>query len=109
MPSPEELELGGSSIEYLAMGGIPEILPTALCNVKFLCILDVFQKYNVDEVSSTGYVITSCAKLQEVTIECGVVGIAVEPVIYTIITSLINLVWCCKAASKCGDALYYWF
>ncbi|TMW93954.1 hypothetical protein EJD97_010956 [Solanum chilense] len=56
-----------------------------------------------------GYVITSCAKLQEVTIECGVVGIAVEPVIYTIITSLINLVWCCKAASKCGDALYYWF
>uniref|UniRef100_A0A3Q7HSU3 FBD domain-containing protein n=1 Tax=Solanum lycopersicum TaxID=4081 RepID=A0A3Q7HSU3_SOLLC len=67
---PEELELGGSSIEYLAMGGIPENLPIALNN-----------KYNVDEVSSTGYVITSCAKLQEVTIECGVVGIAVEPVI----------------------------
>lgn len=41
----------------------------------------VFQKYNVDEVSSTGYLITSCPKLQELTIECGVVGIAEESVI----------------------------
>uniref|UniRef100_M1BA55 Uncharacterized protein n=1 Tax=Solanum tuberosum TaxID=4113 RepID=M1BA55_SOLTU len=57
----------------------------------------VFQKYNVDEVSSTGYLITSCPKLQELTIECGVVGIAVESICYTILTSQINLVWCCEA------------
>ncbi|KAK4728097.1 hypothetical protein R3W88_021085 [Solanum pinnatisectum] len=30
---------------------------------------------------SRGYLITSCPKLQELTIECGVVGIAVEPFI----------------------------
>uniref|UniRef100_M1BA53 F-box domain-containing protein n=1 Tax=Solanum tuberosum TaxID=4113 RepID=M1BA53_SOLTU len=69
MSSMEELELGGSSVE----------------------------KYNVDEVSSTGYLITSCPKLQELTIECGVVGIAVESICYTILTSQINLVWCCEA------------
>ncbi|TMW93955.1 hypothetical protein EJD97_010957 [Solanum chilense] len=65
MPSPEELELGGSSIECLAMGGIPENLPTALNNVKSLCILDM----------SFRNIMLTRFQVQ------GVVGIAVEPVI----------------------------
>lgn len=62
------------------MGGIPESPPTALNNVKSLHILEMsFRK--VEEVSSALYLITSCRKLQELTIECEVVGIVVEPVI----------------------------
>ncbi|KAK4729846.1 hypothetical protein R3W88_022834 [Solanum pinnatisectum] len=68
MPSLEELELGGSSLEYLNMGGIPENPPAALNNVKSVCILDMSFR-NVEEVSSAVYLITSCPKLQELTIE----------------------------------------
>ncbi|XP_015162486.1 F-box/FBD/LRR-repeat protein At1g13570-like [Solanum tuberosum] len=80
MPSLEELELGGSSLEYLNMGGIPENPPAALNNVKSLCISDMSFR-SVEEVSSAVYLITSCPKLQELTIECEAVGIVVEPVI----------------------------
>ncbi|KAK4729848.1 hypothetical protein R3W88_022836 [Solanum pinnatisectum] len=78
MPSLEELELGGSSLDYLNMGGIPENPPTALNNVKSVCISDMSFK-NVEEVSSAVYLITSCPKLQELTIES--IGIVMEPVI----------------------------
>ncbi|TMW99057.1 hypothetical protein EJD97_003114, partial [Solanum chilense] len=80
VPSLEELELGGSSLEYLTMGGIPENPPAALNNVKSLCLSDMSFE-NVEEVSSAVYLITSCPILQELAIECEAVGIIMEPVI----------------------------
>ncbi|WMV43083.1 hypothetical protein MTR67_036468 [Solanum verrucosum] len=78
MPSLQELKLSGSTLEYLIMGGIPESPPTALNNVKFLCILDMCLR-NVKEFSSVVYLITSCPKLQELRIECEIVCDDVEP------------------------------
>ncbi|KAK6782206.1 hypothetical protein RDI58_020002 [Solanum bulbocastanum] len=62
------------------MGGIPENPLAALNNVKSLCISDMYFR-NVEEVSSAIYLITSCPKLQELTIECEAIGIVVEPII----------------------------
>ncbi|KAK4364829.1 hypothetical protein RND71_016187 [Anisodus tanguticus] len=80
MPSLQEMDLSGSTLEYLTMGGIPESPPTALNNVKSLRILDMSFR-NVKEVSGAVYLITSCPKLQNLAIECETVGIVVEPVI----------------------------
>ncbi|WMV43079.1 hypothetical protein MTR67_036464 [Solanum verrucosum] len=77
MPSLQELELCGSTLEYLIMGGIPESPPTALNNVKFHCILDMCLR-NVKEFSSVVYLITSCPKLQELRIECGFTGFEMD-------------------------------
>ncbi|XP_060207923.1 F-box/FBD/LRR-repeat protein At1g13570-like isoform X2 [Lycium barbarum] len=79
MPSLRELDLCGSTLEYLTMGGVPESPPTALNNVGSLRISSMYFR-NAEEVSGAVYLITSCPKLQELTIECETVGTVVEPV-----------------------------
>ncbi|PHU23853.1 hypothetical protein BC332_08960 [Capsicum chinense] len=69
MPSLEELELSGSTLKYLALGSLPESPPTALNNVKSLCVNEM-SLGNLEEVSGAVYLIINCSKLQELTIDC---------------------------------------
>ncbi|KAH0644809.1 hypothetical protein KY290_035229 [Solanum tuberosum] len=80
MPSLLELHLCDSTLEYLIMGGVPESPPTALNNIKSLKFLSMSLR-NVKEVSGVVYLITSCPKLQHLTIEFHSRGINVEGVV----------------------------
>ncbi|XP_009594964.1 F-box/FBD/LRR-repeat protein At1g13570-like [Nicotiana tomentosiformis] len=81
MPSLKELDLCNSTLEYLIMGGVPESPPTALNNIKSLRMSDMSFR-NVEQVSGAVYLITSCPKLQELTIDITVsAGNVVEPVV----------------------------
>ncbi|KAG5590347.1 hypothetical protein H5410_040861 [Solanum commersonii] len=68
MPPLLELHLCDSTLEYLIMGGVPESPPTALNNIKSLKFLRMSLR-NVKEVSGAVYLMTSCLKLQHLTIE----------------------------------------
>ncbi|WMV41412.1 hypothetical protein MTR67_034797 [Solanum verrucosum] len=68
MPSLLELHLCDSTLEYLIMGGVPESPSTALNNIKSLKFLSMSLR-NVKEVSGAVYLMTSCLKLQHLTIE----------------------------------------
>ncbi|XP_009594958.1 F-box/FBD/LRR-repeat protein At1g13570-like isoform X1 [Nicotiana tomentosiformis] len=80
MPSLRELDIRGWLLEYLTKGGLPENPPTALNNVKTLKTDMSFR--NVEEVSVAVYLITSCPKLQQLTIRCQSVDNDVEPVVH---------------------------
>uniref|UniRef100_A0A3Q7ILU3 FBD domain-containing protein n=1 Tax=Solanum lycopersicum TaxID=4081 RepID=A0A3Q7ILU3_SOLLC len=68
MPSLLELDICGAILEYLIKGGLPESPPTALYNIKSLNILSMSLR-NAEVVSSAVYLITSCPKLQDLTLE----------------------------------------
>uniref|UniRef100_M1CY71 Ubiquitin-protein ligase n=1 Tax=Solanum tuberosum TaxID=4113 RepID=M1CY71_SOLTU len=68
MPSLLELEICGTILEYLIKGGLPESPPTALNNIKSL-IISSMSLINAEVVSSAIYLITSCPKLQDLTID----------------------------------------
>lgn len=80
MPCLMELDISGFLLEYLTMGGLPENHLTALSNVKSFSIQRMLFR-NVEEVSIVIYLITSCPKLQKLTIEFGQMDYAVEPVV----------------------------
>ncbi|XP_009776581.1 F-box/FBD/LRR-repeat protein At1g13570-like [Nicotiana tabacum] len=80
MPSLQELDLRGSVLEYLILGGLPKSPPTALNNVKSLSISSISFR-NVEEVTCAVYLIKSCRKLEQLTIECESVDNIVEPVV----------------------------
>lgn len=80
MPCLMELDIGGYLLEYLKMGGLPKNHLTALNNVKSFTIRKVLFR-DVEEVSCVIYLITSCPKLQKLTIECGTMHYVVEPVV----------------------------
>ncbi|OIT32293.1 PREDICTED: F-box/FBD/LRR-repeat protein At1g13570-like [Nicotiana attenuata] len=81
MPSLKELDLCDSTLEYLMMGGVAESPPTALNNIKSLRMSGMSFR-NVEVVSGAVYLITSCPKLQELTIDCTVsAGNVVEAVV----------------------------
>ncbi|KAK6782205.1 hypothetical protein RDI58_020001 [Solanum bulbocastanum] len=79
-PSLLELHLRDSTLEYLIMGGVPESPPTALNNIKSLKFLTMSLR-NVKEISGDVYLITSCPKLQHLTIEFDSSGINAEGVV----------------------------
>ncbi|KAL3361583.1 hypothetical protein AABB24_014449 [Solanum stoloniferum] len=82
MPSLLELEISGTILEYLIKGGLPESPPNALNNIKSLTISSMSLR-NAQVVSSAVYLITSCPKLQDLTLEFYQVGVGdiVEPVV----------------------------
>ncbi|XP_006365389.1 F-box/FBD/LRR-repeat protein At1g13570-like isoform X1 [Solanum tuberosum] len=82
MPSLLELEICGTILEYLIKGGLPESPPTALNNIKSLTISSMSLR-NAQVVSSAVYLISSCPKLQDLTLEFYQVwvGDIVEPVV----------------------------
>lgn len=80
LPSLLELELCGTTLEYLIKGGVPESPPTALNNIKSLNILFMSLR-DIEVVSSVVYLITSCPKLQDLTIEFYPVVDIVEPIV----------------------------
>ncbi|KAG5592226.1 hypothetical protein H5410_042740 [Solanum commersonii] len=67
---------------YLIKGGLPESPPTALNNIKYLNISSMSLR-SVEVVSSAVYLIRSCPKLQDLTIEFDPVAVEdiVEPVV----------------------------
>nr|XP_010325642.1 F-box/FBD/LRR-repeat protein At1g13570 isoform X1 [Solanum lycopersicum] len=80
MPSLLELDICGTTLEYLIKGGLPENPPTALNNIRTLTISSMSLRYT-EVVSSAVYLITSCPKLQDLTIEFYPVGDIVEPAV----------------------------
>ncbi|XP_060185881.1 F-box/FBD/LRR-repeat protein At1g13570-like [Lycium barbarum] len=80
MPSLQTLDICGSTLEYLTMGGLPKSPPTALNNVKSL-EFSITTLRNVEEVSGAVYLITNCPKLQELSMDCDSVLDVVEPVV----------------------------
>ncbi|XP_009770920.2 F-box/FBD/LRR-repeat protein At1g13570 [Nicotiana tabacum] len=80
IPSLQELEIRGSLWEYLTVGGLPHNPPTALNNVKSLKMADM-SFGDLKEVSVAVYLITSCPKLQQLTIKCESVNNVVEAVV----------------------------
>ncbi|PHT93265.1 hypothetical protein T459_01147 [Capsicum annuum] len=69
MPSLLELSQGGSTLEYLTKRGVPESPPTALSNIKSLSLSSMSLR-NVEVILGAVYLITSCPKLQNLTVEC---------------------------------------
>ncbi|KAL3330703.1 hypothetical protein AABB24_034493 [Solanum stoloniferum] len=82
MPSLLELDICGTLLEYFIKGGLPESPPTALNNIKSLNISSMSLR-SVKVVSSAVYLIRSCPKLQDLTLEFYQVwvGDIVEPVV----------------------------
>ncbi|WMV43077.1 hypothetical protein MTR67_036462 [Solanum verrucosum] len=80
MPSLLELDICGTTLEYLIKGGLPESPPIALNNIKSL-IISSMSLINAEVVSSAVYLITSCPKLQDLTIDFYPVGDIVEPAV----------------------------
>ncbi|KAK4728095.1 hypothetical protein R3W88_021083 [Solanum pinnatisectum] len=69
MPCLTELDISGVSLKDLTMGGLSGNFPTVLNNVKSFRIQRMLFE-NSEEVSGAVYLIASCPKLQELTIEC---------------------------------------
>ncbi|WMV11309.1 hypothetical protein MTR67_004694 [Solanum verrucosum] len=80
IPSLLELDICGTTLEYLIKGGLPVSPPTALNNIKSITISSM-SLINSDVVSSAVYLITSCPKLQDLTIDFYPVGDIVEPAV----------------------------
>ncbi|KAK6804433.1 hypothetical protein RDI58_002217 [Solanum bulbocastanum] len=80
MPSLLELDICGTILEYLIKGGLPESPPTALNNIKSITISSM-SLINSEVVSSAVYLITSCHKSQDLTIDFYPVGDIVEPAV----------------------------
>ncbi|KAK4738666.1 hypothetical protein R3W88_002363 [Solanum pinnatisectum] len=68
IPSLLELDICGTTLEYLIKGGLPESPPTVLNNIKSITISSM-SLINSEVVSSAVYLITSCPKLQDLTID----------------------------------------
>uniref|UniRef100_M1BA52 Ubiquitin-protein ligase n=2 Tax=Solanum tuberosum TaxID=4113 RepID=M1BA52_SOLTU len=79
MPCLMELDISGVSLKDLTMGGLSGNSPTVLNNVKSLRIQRMLFE-NSEEVLGAVYLIASCPKLQELTIECEIMNDVVGPV-----------------------------
>ncbi|XP_049378267.1 F-box/FBD/LRR-repeat protein At1g13570-like [Solanum stenotomum] len=79
MPCLMELDISGVSLKDLTMGGLSGNSLIVLNNVKSLRIRRMLFE-NSEEVSGAVYLIASCPKLQELTIECEIMNDVVGPV-----------------------------